>query len=219
MTGPKHLWSGDWERDSAEPAAPLPPARPTGPHGPPAAQTAPPADRPRPHTSLRRSAPLAIVLAATVLAAGAVIAVATSNGNGTPPRKPAPQQTTPNAFAVPPSMTTPQTIPSVAPPTTTNTGPTGPTRRVAWLGMEIVNAPGGGAVIETVKLGSEGDQVGLNPGDLITSLNGHQITDPSQIRSAIAGLRSGAETMISVDRGSSEYATTIFLGAPPKAEP
>ena len=217
MTGPKHLWSGDWERDSPEPAAPLRPHRPLTPPppDPPARDSA--AER---RASLRRMAPLVIILAAVALAAGAVIAVATDQ-NTPSHRQPPAQPTTPSAFSAPPTMTlpTPQTLPSAAPPTTTSSGPSGPTRRILWLGMQIVNAPGGGAVIETVKLGSEGDQVGLSPGDTITSLNGHQISDPSQIRSAIAGLQPGAETMIAVDRGSSQYATTIFLGAPPRAEP
>jgi predicted metalloprotease with PDZ domain len=76
---------------------------------------------------------------------------------------------------------------------------TGPT--ADWLGMQIVTSPDG-VVISTVTLNSPADDVGLNPGDQITAIDGHAITRVSQLKADTAHLRLGSEVTIQVQRAS-----------------
>jgi serine protease Do len=96
---------------------------------------------------------------------------------------------------------------------------TGSARPITWLGMEIQTVPPGVAVIETVKLGSEGDRAGLEPGDVILQVNNRPIDGAGDIAGAIHGLHSGDEVPLQISQGSALSQTEATLGAPPSAYP
>jgi membrane-associated protease RseP (regulator of RpoE activity) len=218
MRSPKHLWSGDWERESealseemaGRPArAPVavtpvtrapdrasPPDRPRPADRPKAAdraRTAVPSRarsrRPLPRLSLPRVSPtLIIVLGSLVILAGAGYWISRLTDSGS-----APAQTT--------SATANQTGP------------------IQWLGMQIEGLPPGTVVIATVAPGSQGEAAGLDPGDEVLSVNGRPINATSDIGAAISGLHPGDTVTIQVSRGSTQFSTTATLGAPPSSHP
>jgi len=85
--------------------------------------------------------------------------------------------------------------------------------------MEIQTLPPGEAVIETVRLGSEGDRAGLESGEVITRINNRQINGTGDIAPAIRGVHSGDQVQLQVSQGSSSYQTAVTLAAPPSAYP
>jgi S1-C subfamily serine protease len=92
-------------------------------------------------------------------------------------------------------------------------------RSISWLGMEIQTLPPGVAVVETVKLGSEGDQAGLESGDVITRINNHAVNGTGDIAAAIHGLHRGDRVLLQISQGSSLYAVQATLAGPPSAYP
>jgi membrane-associated protease RseP (regulator of RpoE activity) len=211
MSGPKHLWAGDWEDESAAAADELAPI--SAPHAAPARQEpvpaprtreqppAPPTPERRPRRRLspaaRRAAP--ILLAVIVVVAGAAYGLtALFHGSG--------------SRQAPVSPSGGAALPAATPPV-------GSTKPIMWLGMEIVTAPPGVAVVETVRQGSAGDQAGLSPGDVILQIDNRSVGGASAIAAAIHGLQKGDSVHLLVSHGSSLYDTHATLTGPPSAYP
>lgn len=208
MTGPKHLWSGNWEQDSSSTPDELPArragARALEPVAPPAQPAQPKTTGPPARRTMRGRAWVALGVVIVVAVAGA--AVLTSGGGSSKPRTAAVTQTTP--------------APSLAATTPTTTLPpasSGPP--VSWLGMELVTVPPGGATVETIKLGSEGDRAGLSPGDVILQIDGEQVSGANGIAKAISGKHAGDKVALQISHGSSLYTTVATLGASPTRYP
>jgi S1-C subfamily serine protease len=202
MTGPKHLWAGNWEDESSPSHEP---ARLTKCER---AATPPPVEPPRSartRPSVRRRSVIAGATLAVIVVAVA-LALTTAGGSSRPK---AAAGTTPTARAPSLAATTPT-------PTTQPT-PSGPP--VYWLGMELVTVQPGGATVETLKLGSEGDRAGLSPGDVILEINGKQVSGADGIASAISGRRAGDRVALQISHGSSLYTTVVTLGASPTHHP
>jgi S1-C subfamily serine protease len=95
----------------------------------------------------------------------------------------------------------------------------------AFLGIEVQSAsqaPGtpasNGAQIAGVTQGSAAAAAGLGAGDTITSLAGHSITSPNQIRSVINGYHPGDRVSISwTDQFGTSHTATVTLGSGPAA--
>ncbi len=88
-------------------------------------------------------------------------------------------------------------------------------RTITWDGMQISTVQGIGAVIQTVGLRSWGDVAGLEPGDVIESIDSHPIDAAAQIASALRGVARGRAVSVSVERGSTMFATSVpFEGSP-----
>jgi S1-C subfamily serine protease len=95
----------------------------------------------------------------------------------------------------------------------------------AFLGIEVQSAsqvPGtpasSGAQIAGVTQGSAAAAAGLGAGDTITSLAGHSITSPNQIRSALNGYHPGDKVSISwTDQSGASHTATVTLGSGPAA--
>ncbi len=209
MSGPKHLWSGNWERESEHAAQERPPRLPMVEPEPPQ-----PEQPEQPEPKQKRSVPLryAWAAAAFVLVLAVGIALATSLGGNS--NKPKPHTTTTRASA--PTTTTNNSSGGAAlqrPTTTTTPAGTGPT--ATWLGMEIVTGPSG-ASVSALQLGSVADQAGFEPGDVITSINGHQVNTVPQLATLTAGLKLGATANIEVLRNSSYV---LLSAVPLKARP
>jgi S1-C subfamily serine protease len=213
MSGPKHLWSGDWQQESAAVSEELAERRAIpADREPPVAPTPPPPARPRGvalarRPGLRHALPV-VLAAALLLAAGAYGLTALLGSSG--PRASA---TAGGSFG-PPAATAGG--PSVSPASTT---PSRPSRPVRWLGMQIEPLPPGAAVIETVGPRSAGELAGLEPGDVIVEINNRPIHDAGEIGAAIRGLRAGDLVSLQISRGSTLFSTQATLTAPPSVHP
>jgi hypothetical protein len=85
----------------------------------------------------------------------------------------------------------------------------------SWLGVQLVAGPGGGAVIETVNPNGAGAFAGLEPGDVISQVNGKAVGDLGAAVNAIDGMSSGQQAEITVERGSAVYSTSFPMPARP----
>lgn len=207
MTGPRHLWSGDWRAESSahrdelaanrgrapaleEPEPPAPPRR---------VPTRTLRDRIRAllgqigalwrrirkvrvGTPRQRRLALAAV-AGILLLAGAAYAVASSLG-----------------------------------------GSSGTTTAVAsgsraWLGIDVATSQLGGVMVVDVFPGSPAQAAGMEPGDVITRLNGKQIVTPSEVTSAIAAMRPGQRIEIQFEGSGVSYASSVALARRPAGYP
>jgi PDZ domain len=213
MSAPRHLWSGDWEHESATAADELARRRRQPHQDPPTEEIAPPraslAARAiawlhrmrqeigrwlaaRPSRRLRLAALIAVAL---LVVAGAAYGVSSLAGGSSHP---------PAAAAGHP-----------------------------WLGIETTSSPfaavgiqtitGGpfasGAIVTSVISGSPAAAAGLVPGDLITAINNHQVTAPADVESAIAGLHVGDHVTIQYSEGLMTYTTRATLAARPAGYP
>jgi S1-C subfamily serine protease len=95
----------------------------------------------------------------------------------------------------------------------------------AFLGIEVGSGsqvPGtpasAGAQIAGVTQGSAAAAAGLGAGDTITSLAGHTITSPTQIRSILNGYHPGDRVSITwTDQSGASHTSTVTLGTGPAA--
>ncbi len=199
MSGPKHLWSGDWESDSARTAEDL--AHAPGPVFDAEPEPAAPAAAAR-RWSRRQ---LAVALTTGVAAAALTVGLVSALGGSSPPRThhgtaaakhsgATAQRPTGGQAPISPCQQNPTACTKATPVVS---GPT-----ADWEGMEIVTSPAG-IVISTIHLGSAADRAGLEPGDAIEQINGHPISRVEQIRQDTARIAVGRQVLISVLRASS----------------
>lgn len=248
MNGPKHLWSGDWERESAASTGAQAGQRqdhedPTV--GEDAART--PAEKPEtPATTRRRRRRIAAASTAAVLVIAAIAVAVTGGGSdapqttptnsaAAPPTNAAPTTPTPRApnltnpgpqgtSPTTPTPTSPSPSPPIpaAPPTTTSSTATTPSvapQPVNWLGMEIITVPSGAAVVDTVTPGSAGDRAGLTPADTIIQIDNHAVTGSTSIARAVRGKHTGDKVTVTVVRGATSLNVQTTFTGPPTAYP
>jgi membrane-associated protease RseP (regulator of RpoE activity) len=190
MTAPRHLWSGDWQRESAAAAeeraarrhpdeAPVEPPPAESPRGPSALGRALAAMR---DANFRRIRGAVLIGIATLLSAGAAYAgVSALESSGT--ANPARSQ---HASAV--------------------------SRPRAWLGVQTTSFPlTDGAMIIDVLPGSPADAAGLRPGEVITEVDNRPVRTPADLESALASLHAGDRARIGYQLGPSTYTTQVVL--------
>ncbi len=193
MSGPKHLWSGDWENESEEAST----QRVYEPR--PQPEPAAPSPEPAPPRRRRRSVRpwvLPVAIGAIVIAAAA-FGLSKVFGSSQPSH--------PNTT----SALNPLPAPRV----------TGNPRPIMWLGMEIITSPSGVPLIETVRPNSNGDIAGLEPGDTLLIINGHPVGSTGSISDAIKGLHSGDKVTLEVSTGGAILPLVATLAAPPSPYP
>jgi hypothetical protein len=227
MSSPKHLWSGDWERESPELKSSPAPRVDAIPISPPNPNKWPPRTPP---TGSRRTA-LVIAAVVLVLAAVGVTLAATLGGSSSTTRtsaqspfsqassggSPLQQQSPSLPNTTTPQATTPQgaTSPQSAAPEGQPGGPSvtaGPTYN--WLGMSIADIASGVSV-ETVSIGGAADTAGVNPGDVIVQIDHTGVDSVSQLRAALKHLKLGQSFQLVVDRGSTPVQLTATLTGRP----
>jgi S1-C subfamily serine protease len=191
MSGPKHLWSGDWENESDEASAQrVREPRPVEPE-----PSAPP---PEPAPRRRRTARPWVVPAAIAVLVIAAAAFGLSKVFGSS------QHTDQNQVSalspLPPHVT-------------------GNTRPIKWLGMELITAPQGVPVVETVRPNSNGDLAGLEPGDAILLINKSPVGSTGSITDALKGLHTGDRVALTVSTGGTVLQLYATLAAPPSPYP
>jgi Do/DeqQ family serine protease len=83
-----------------------------------------------------------------------------------------------------------------------------PSEEASRLGVK----QGPGVVVYQVQDGSAADRAGLRQGDVITTLNGTQISEPNTFRNMIAGIAPGSEVTLTVRRDGQERQVRATLG-------
>lgn len=200
MTAPRHLWSGDWQRESAAAADELArrqtPAREPSPPSPPAsARPRTPSPGARALVQLRKLRPGGAVLTAlavslSVLAGYAAVSWALGAGGDTSAHH------------------------------THLAGSPARTSAPGWLGVETVSfSPATGVTVMQVVPGSPADRAGLRPGDVIRQVGNQAVDTPSALDSAIAAMKPGQQVEIQYQRGQSSYTTQATLRARPARGP
>jgi membrane-associated protease RseP (regulator of RpoE activity) len=201
MTSPRHLWSGDWQRESAAAADELAGRQtPTEELSEAPAPSAPRPPTPSPAARLlalaRGLRPRGAVLLALamLLSAGvgfAAVSLARNGDGGSPGTGTPPVASTPARAAAP-----------------------------AWLGVDTIDLPtASGVTVVDVVPGSPADAAGLQPGDVITQIGGQAVQTPSDLQSALAGMRAGQRVEIQYQRGPSSYTTQATLAPRPAHGP
>ena len=218
MSGPRHLWSGDWERESAAAAdelagrrdpVPVPPEEPAATIAPPPPEPIPAAPRPR------RTEPSKARIAWTALRTAA-----TRNGKRMA------------AAVVVVLLAAAASFAAVS--AVTGGFDSTPKPRPAWLGVQMASSPvlaggfqsgfGGfpfatGAVITAVVPGSPAAAAGLQPGDVITEVGADQVSTPAGVTAAIAHYHAGDHITVAYGQGPLSYTTEVTLKAPPVSTP
>lgn len=193
MSAPRHLWSGDWRRESSARAEELAAGRPPSERPAEAESVAPPrrARVRRPHWRLgagrlggRRRLRVALIVASLALvSAGAAYAVISTlvGGAGKP------------AAAANGSR--------------------------PWLGIDVSSSPFGGVMVVDVVPGSPADAAGVEPGEVITQIDNRPVATPSDVASAIAGERPGDQVDIELQQGPATYTVRVALSTRPAGYP
>lgn len=208
MTGPKHLWAGDWESESARTADDLA-NLPAPVFEEPLAAESEPAIATRGRWSRRQ---LAIALATGVAAAAVTVGLVIGLGGSNKPaahklaaapsaksRKPTRSQNSGGSGLNAPGQPCNQTAAGCT--HTTNVAPIISGPYADWMGMQIVTSPSG-VVVDTVRLGSPADQHGFEPGDQIMAVDTHVIGTVAELRTDTAGVKLGATVTVAVQRES-----------------
>jgi len=100
----------------------------------------------------------------------------------------------------------------------------------AWLGLgtqeitsdiaETMNLSRlSGALVNNVYAGGPADRAGLKSGDIVTSIGGHRVDDPSGLRYRIGVGRPGDEMTIEYTRDGRQHSAEITLEVPPENPP
>ncbi len=216
MASPKHLWSGDWKRESAAARAAAaaarpgaagsapppvePPARadPSPPVAPPAGADPRPATEPRPRRTAAGPAaapspaarPAASWLRRRVLLVAVIGALVLVGG----------------AWAL-----------------SSGGGPNGSVAglegALPYLGLNLQSVPVNRVIVQAVVPSSPADQAGIGPGDLLLSLDGHQVASPGDVNRILAGLHPGDSVTLRLEQGPVAITAQVQLADSPAATP
>ena len=211
MGSPRHLWSGDWQLDSAAAAEELAKRRARAPE--PEEPAPSPPSRPslrerivaalralrrglahlitRARTAIRnawrrarggRRVAVAVLLLALVVA-GVAVAVASLVGSDNGSK-------------------------------TASVGH-------GWLGITHMNSlsSGGGVVITSIAAGSPAATAGLEPGDVITQIGNQPVQSVGDVNAALNGLVAGNTVQIQFSRGPATFSTLATLATAPHSGP
>ncbi len=89
----------------------------------------------------------------------------------------------------------------------------------AWLGLQMQSLSNGTVVISSVVPGSPAASAGLRPGDVISEIERRPVVAPVDVTEAVAALQAGDTIELQVVRGSSTYTTRVKLTARPASFP
>jgi putative serine protease PepD len=92
-----------------------------------------------------------------------------------------------------------------------------------WLGVETSDptdpAAPPGAEVQTVTSGGPADSAGLEPGDVITEIDGQQVTDSSDVARLVNGKQPGDHVDLRIDRSGQDIHLGTTLGNRPQRTP
>jgi putative serine protease PepD len=88
-----------------------------------------------------------------------------------------------------------------------------------WLGVDTQAIPGGGAFVSSVISGGPADDAGIQVGDVIAAINGQPVSGPASITSLINPMAVGAQVTIAIERGGQLLQLEVTLGSRPGGFP
>lgn len=88
-----------------------------------------------------------------------------------------------------------------------------------WLGIDLYNSPYGGPIVVAVAAGSPAQAAGVEPGDVISEIDGKRVATASEFASAVARKHAGDWVALQFERGTVTYVAHIKLAARPVAQP
>ncbi|HVF77085.1 MAG TPA: trypsin-like peptidase domain-containing protein [Solirubrobacteraceae bacterium] len=89
-----------------------------------------------------------------------------------------------------------------------------------YLGISsVASTVGRGALIDSAVPGGPAEQAGLQPGDLVTGVDGKPVQIPEDISSAIERRRPGDQIDLKVQRAGSDRTLRVTLGTRPESAP
>jgi membrane-associated protease RseP (regulator of RpoE activity) len=88
-----------------------------------------------------------------------------------------------------------------------------------WLGIDLYNSPFGGPIVVGVAPGSPALVAGLQPGDVITRVDGRPVATVPEFVSAISGKHAGDRVVVQLERGGVTYLAHLTFATAPTAYP
>jgi hypothetical protein len=88
-----------------------------------------------------------------------------------------------------------------------------------WLGVELSQPPGGGVIVGRVFPGGPGGRAGIQPGDVIMAVGDQPVSSPADVQSAIENLKPGDQIPVAVLRGANSYTTLVRIAGQPAGTP
>jgi membrane-associated protease RseP (regulator of RpoE activity) len=209
MTTPKHLWSGDWMRESESAAEEMERRRDGFHPGEPPVQEPPrePEREPR-EPWLTRAATAVLAFLRSLRAAAARGFAATVARL----RTISPRQVGLVALATVAGAGVALGAAALAggSGSHSSTSDTHLTAGRPWLGVQTVAQMGNsGATVLVVDAGGPGQRAGVQPGDVITQVDGQPITSPAVLDAAIAAKQPGQQVQLLINR----YGQSLVLYA------
>jgi S1-C subfamily serine protease len=211
MPSPKHLWSGDWQDESAAAAARR---RPAEPALEPAPVEADPASRRWRNWRLSAAALLAVLLLAAIAVALLTPGGSKRSGGATTSLAQA-QPGTGGGVFTPPGVV-PQGNPGSGPSGSSGTAQTSGATSGTWLGVEVASTPSG-VLIEGIVAGGPADAAALRPGDVLLAVGRQPIRSLRDLTAVLAGLRPGQTVDMHVRRGGATITRPLTVGQSPSA--
>jgi putative serine protease PepD len=95
----------------------------------------------------------------------------------------------------------------------------GATPEHPYLGLSTTAASGGGAQVQQATAGGPAQRAGLEPGDVVTRVDGDTVQSPDDVAAAIDDNQPGDEIDVTVRRGGDERTVTVTLGKRPAQVP
>jgi S1-C subfamily serine protease len=90
----------------------------------------------------------------------------------------------------------------------------------AYVGVELTaGSTSGGAQISSVQPGSPADSAGVQPGDVVTAINGKAVSSTEQFIETVDTYAPGQTLKLTVNRGGQTKAVQLKLGTRPNAAP
>jgi putative serine protease PepD len=89
----------------------------------------------------------------------------------------------------------------------------------AYLGVSTAPASSGGAQVGEVTSGGPAAKSGVQPGDVITEVDGDHVQSPDDVASAIEDNKPGDKVDVQVDRNGSSHTIQVTLGQRPDQLP
>ena len=83
----------------------------------------------------------------------------------------------------------------------------------AVLGVQITDAPSGGALIDSVSQGSGAANAGLQENDVITAVAGTPVTDGNSLSAAVRAHKVGDQVVVTYTRDGQTRTATVTLGS------
>lgn len=81
--------------------------------------------------------------------------------------------------------------------------------------IKALNLPRGAAQVVSVEEGSAAEQAGIEPGDIIVAVDGHELANHLELSKIISTHRPGDEVTITINRDGETRTVTVRLGAAP----